>query len=246
MAFGYGQPNMAAQVITIIALMLVAEKAETLSGKHYVAIEIIGVMVFLITGSRTATIVLLMTPIMIVVIKKLMTKKVLNSVSALFLQGFQLLMFIFSWLISKMLPNNAFLKAVDLLFANRLFLNYYQLENHPVTAFGQNIELQVKDVYNNIQNVWGAMVTCDSTYVMSLIIMGIIPTLIFMAGYVILMHKALRDRNYIVVAIALLLALYGFFEAQLIEIYNNFVYFYVTAEFILPKLEIDEVNRHDT
>ena len=70
---------------------------------------------------------------------------------------------------------------------------------------------------------------------MSLLVMGIIPTIIFAIGYVILMRKALREKNYVVVAVALALVLYGFFETQLLEIYNNFVYLYITAQYVANK-----------
>ena len=58
---------------------------------------------------------------------------------------------------------NFLMMPQNLMFSNRLFLNYYLLNNHPITAFGQNIELKASNVYNNIQDVWGSGVTCDST-----------------------------------------------------------------------------------
>ena len=129
-----------------------------------------------------------------------------------------------------MLPYSGFLKKLDLLFTNRIFLNYYQFNKYPLRLFGENVSLhEPGGAYNNIQNFWAA-ITCDCTYTMSLIIMGIIPTAVFALAYICLMKKAIKAKDYTVIAITILLAMYAFCESQLVEIYNNFVFFYIYAK----------------
>ena len=43
------------------------------------------------------------------------------------------------------------------------------------------------------------------------------------------MKKAIANKNYMIIALAILLAMYSFAETQMLEIYNNFVYFYILA-----------------
>ena len=72
--------------------------------------------------------------------------------------------------------------------------------------------------------------TCDCTYTLSLIIMGLIPTAFFCLGYVLIIRKALKNNNYIILATCILLTAYAFCESQMVEIYNYFVYFYIFAK----------------
>ena len=44
------------------------------------------------------------------------------------------------------------------------------------------------------------------------------------------MKKAIKHHNYMIVSIALLLAIYSFCESQMLEIYSSFVYFYLIAD----------------
>ena len=78
--------------------------------------------------------------------------------------------------------------------------------------------------------IFWATITCDCTYTISLIIMGIIPTMLFAIAYIYLVKKAIASKDYIVIAIAVMLAMYAFCESQLVEIYNNFVFFYICAK----------------
>ena len=85
-------------------------------------------------------------------------------------------------------------------------------------------------IYNNIHDWYNWSVTCDCSYMATLLVMGLIPTIIVLFGYILLMKKAIKRHNYIVMSIALLLAIYSFCESQMLEIYSSFVYFYLVAD----------------
>ena len=149
------------------------------------------------------------------------------QIGNLLIESSQIAVIAFTWLSAKMLPYSSLLKKLDLAFTNRIFLNYYQFNKYPLTLFGENVNLhEPGGAYNSIQNFW-AVITCDCTYTMSMIIMGIIPTALFAIAYICLMKKALKAKDYVVIAIAILLAAYAFCESQLVEIYNNFVFLYI-------------------
>ena len=160
----------------------------------------------------------------------------------------QLIIVIFTYVSAKLLENNSFFRFLNQVLSSRLFLNYYVLNRYGIKMFGQNVILQDQSgtVYNNIENLYNWSITCDCSYMVSLIIMGLIPTIIFLIGFIVLIKKAIKNRNYIVVSIAVLLAIYSFIESQMLEIYRNFVYFYIFAldesEFITDKIKISQNN----
>src|SRR5699024_8385900 len=135
-----------------------------------------------------------------------------------FLTYSQLLITIFAYISARFLENSALLHSLNLILSSRLFLNYYVLNQHGIKLFGQNVTLQDMSgrVYNNIQNLYNWSITCDCSYMVSLIVMGLIPTIIVLIGFVVLMKKAIKNRNYMVICIAVLLAIYSFTESQML------------------------------
>lgn len=229
LSFGYVHPNIVAQVVMIIMLLYLAEKGAKIKKGDFMILEVVGLAIMLFTGSKTAGIVIAIAPIVILIIKYYITGKT-SRIGILLIESSQILIIAFTWWSAKMLPYIGFLKKLDLLFTNRIFLNYYQFNKYPLRLFGENVSLhEPGGAYNNIQNFWAA-ITCDCTYTMSLIIMGIIPTAVFALAYICLMKKAIKAKDYTVIAITILLAMYAFCESQLVEIYNNFVFFYIYAK----------------
>lgn len=229
LSFGYVHPNIVAQVVMIIMLLYLAEKGAKIKKGDFMILEVVGLAIMLFTGSKTAGIVIAIAPIVILIIKYYITGKT-SRIGILLIESSQILIIAFTWWSAKMLPYSGFLKKLDLLFTNRIFLNYYQFNKYPLRLFGENVSLhEPGGAYNNIQNFWAA-ITCDCTYTMSLIIMGIIPTAVFALAYICLMKKAIKAKDYTVIAITILLAMYAFCESQLVEIYNNFVFFYIYAK----------------
>lgn len=229
LSFGYGHPNITAQTVMIIMLLYLAERGNNAKTKDYILFEAIAVAVMLLTGSKTAMIIIALTPITISFFKWYLAKKKL-MIGNLIIECSQISIIVFTWLSAKMLPYSYLLKKLDLLLTNRLFLNYYQFNKYSLSLFGKNVSLyETGQVYNEIQNFW-ATITCDCTYTISLIIMGIIPTMLFAIAYIYLVKKAIASKDYIVIAIAVMLAMYAFCESQLVEIYNNFVFFYICAK----------------
>ena len=225
-SFGYVHPNIVAQVVMIILLLYLAEKGTKIKTADFILVEIIAVAVIFLTGSKTAVIVIAIAPIIILFFKWYVSRKK-SKIGNLLIESSQIAVIAFTWLSAKMLPYSSLLKKLDLAFTNRIFLNYYQFNKYPLTLFGENVNLhEPGGAYNSIQNFW-AVITCDCTYTMSMIIMGIIPTVLFAIAYICLMKKALKAKDYVVIAIAILLAAYAFCESQLVEIYNNFVFLYI-------------------
>lgn len=230
-ALGYVHPNIAAQIVVILVLLYCAEKGSEIRRKDYILIELAAAIIYLITDSKTAVMVLVIAPIVIEITKFFVKRQKKHRVVCGMLTLSQLFVVGFTYLSAILLPYSGFLKKLDLFLTNRLFLNYYLLKEFGMKMFGQNVlPYFTGSVYNDIHDFYGAVITCDNTYALSLIVMGIIPTLLAVAGYFFIIRKALKNRDYMVIATAILLSLYAFCECQLTEIYKYFIYFYLFAK----------------
>lgn len=232
---GFCHPNVTAQLIMIIILLWVSEKAGKLKPVHYIGIELGGLITFLLTDSKTSTIVILLIPLVMVFSEKIMSRTWYSKVPKFLMTYSQLLVMLFTYLSARFLETSNMLKTLDLVFTNRLFLNYYVLNKFGIKLFGQNVTLSDNSgtIYNNIHGWYNWSVTCDCSYMVTLLVMGLIPTVIILIGYILLMKKAIKRHNYMIMSVALLLAIYSFCESQMLEVYSSFVYFYLIADDIV-------------
>lgn len=232
---GFGHPNVTAQLIMIIILLWTSEKAGKLKPIHYIGIELGGLITFLLTDSKTSTIVILLIPLVMVFSEKIMSRTWYSKVPKFLMTYSQLLVILFTYLSARFLETSNMLKTLDLFFTNRLFLNYYVLNKFGIKLFGQNVTLRDNSgtIYNNIHGWYNWSVTCDCSYMVTLLVMGLIPTVIILIGYILLMKKAIKRHNYMIMSVALLLVIYSFCESQMLEVYSSFVYFYLIADDIV-------------
>ena len=232
---GFGHPNVTAQLIMIIILLWTSEKAGKLKPIHYIGIELGGLITFLLTDSKTSTIVILLIALVMVFSEKIMSRTWYSKVPKFLMTYSQLLVILFTYLSARFLETSNMLKTLDLFFTNRLFLNYYVLNKFGIKLFGQNVTLRDNSgtIYNNIHGWYNWSVTCDCSYMVTLLVMGLIPTVIILIGYILLMKKAIKRHNYMIMSVALLLAIYSFCESQMLEVYSSFVYFYLIADDIV-------------
>lgn len=242
LALGFGHPNVAAQFMMVSIFLWFAEKGEKLKRKDFLFVEAYGLIVYAITRSRTTTILIMALPVVVVIIRKAYSRKHRHFILDNLCKFSQLFLLLFTYITAATLEHSKILNALDLILANRIFLNYYGLKNYGISLFGQNVTLVDNSgtVYNNIRNAYNWSVTIDSGYMVALLTMGLLPTLIFCLGYYLVMKRAVKMSNYMVASIAIMLAIYSFTESRMLEIYYNFVYFYILADYCVPSVLHDE------
>ena len=188
---------------------------------------IYAIVVFLITRSKTATIVILLYPL----IKKIFEVALLKRKMALKVT-IQLLvpgLFIFNYFCAKNFLVSSFAQIVDKIMTNRVFLNWFILSKNNLTLWGQNIQLIYTGVHNPVRNTWNITTTVDNMYMLSILVMGIIPTILFIIGYMKLIGIAWKEKKIEVIVMAVIFALYGMSEVKTINIFFNFVYLYINC-----------------
>ena len=126
---------------------------------------------------------------------------------------------------------------------NRVFLNWFLLQKSRLSLWGQNIQLIYTGVYNPIRNEWNITTTVDNAYFLSIMVMGIVPTILFALGYINVIKIAWKKKQVAVLVIAVIFALYGMSEVKTISIFFNFIYLYINTysevNFCCEKKEIN-------
>lgn len=118
------------------------------------------------------------------------------------------------------------------------------LSKNRITLFGQNVQQHYTGIYNEIIKQWNISTTVDGTYIVMLLLLELIPTIIFLIGYISLVHKGERKhKDYILLTTTLLLSTYAFMETRFTSIFFNFVFFYLTAsESDIPEIVMNRVS----
>ncbi len=173
---------------------------------------IYALIVFIITKSKTAFIAILLYPIIVKIYSyALMKRKKWIKIITEMLVPF---LFIFNYISAKLYLTNNVVQVLDKMLTNRIFLNWYILSNNKLTLWGQNIRLSYTGVHNPVRNTWNITTTVDNAYILALLVMGIIPTILFIIGYIMVIRYAL----------------YGISEVKTISIFFNFVYLYINCK----------------
>ena len=219
-----GQKNQAGLFLAYLYLMRKTWKKQ--SGKLYKE-WLYAIVVFLITRSKTATAVIFIYPLL----KKLFQFALLRRKKWMKM-AIELLvpvLFIFNYFCAKKFLVSGFVQILDKIMTNRIFLNWFILSKNNLTLWGQNIQLIYTGVHNPVRNTWNITTTVDNMYILSILVMGIIPTIIFILGYVKLIEVAWKERKVEVIVMAVIFALYGMSEVKTINIFFNFVYLYINC-----------------
>ncbi|EOS61374.1 hypothetical protein C815_00549 [Firmicutes bacterium M10-2] len=183
---------------------------------------------FLITRSKTASVVILLYPIFMY-IYELATKKK-NKCILLITKFLVPFLFLFNYILGKTFLISEFSQFVDKILTNRIFLNWFLLSKNSLTLWGQNVQLNYTGIHNPIRDTWNITTTVDNGYIFSIVVMGIIPTILFAIGYMKIIDIAWKEKNLKTLTIAVIIALYGITEIKTINIFFNFVYLYLNSK----------------
>lgn len=245
--FGFVHPNVAGQVYMLFILLWIAEHYKYRLGKITLIVSLSCIVIFLLTGSRTVLVTLTSLIILLPLMRKLFNNFSSNNFGVRLAEGIHPFFTLFTYIAAKNLGNSLLLNRLDVITVNRLFLNYFALNHFGVYWFGQNTDLKTYgSVYNDIRNIyWNTGTTVDSAYMTSILVMGIIPTIIWSMGYMFMMVRVAKMRNYVFFTIAIVLCLESFMETGMLSIYNNFVLFFLFAK-LTPKNKEVEINETDS
>lgn len=218
---GLGQKNQAGLYFAFLYL-LKRSFSKKISWRQTIAYAL---MIFLITKSKTATIITALYPIL----EKIYSWAIEKNVDCLRICTKWLVpgLFVANYILAKVWLTSGFAQLLDKVMTNRIFLNWFILTKYTPTLWGQSVQLSFTGIHNPVRNTWNITTTVDNAYMMALLLMGIIPLLFYIIGYFKVIEKAWRQKNIAVIVTAVLIALYGLSEVKTINIFFNFVYLYI-------------------
>lgn len=157
--------------------------------RHFVLMtEFTAILVFIITRCKTAAGLLFVFPIILLLVQKMIHTKCSNVVTLL-IEMIAPVLTIFTYVTAKLFPISSYVQTLNRFMTNRIFLNWFILSKNRITLFGQNVQLHYTGIHNEIINQWNISTTVDGTYIVMLLLLGLIPTIIFLIGYIALVHK---------------------------------------------------------
>lgn len=231
LSLGFVHPNILAQFILLIDLLVISLYSYKLKINHlcYICFGT-GLLEYFITKSRTTTLLILLIPFLFFITRYLLLKGkeiIIDRIGEWSYFGVLCITIITALLY----PFSHISQILNKLVNSRIFLNYYILTTYPPTLFGQNVPLQnsTGEVYDAVSKVGNIHTTVDNSYMIGLIILGIIPMIITVILYNFTVRKLILNNNYTLIIVAIILCLYGFCEAQMLPFYNFFVYFYLLS-----------------
>lgn len=199
------------------------------SERHFILItELTALFVLLFTRCKTAAGLLFVFPLILWLVHLTLHAKHYKFFVFL-IELFAPILLVFTYVTAILFPISPSVQAMNRVLTNRIFLNWFILSKNRVTLFGQSIQLHYTGIHNEIINQWNISTTVDGTYIIMLLLLGLIPTIAFLIGYIALIHKGGIHKDSLLLATTILLATYAFMETRFTSIFFNFVFFYLTA-----------------
>lgn len=221
---GFSHPNQLALMLAIIALLWLAERHARLNWIDLLFLTLWTAMTFEITRSRTATALL----VFMLVVCAIQVAFPRRSVGGLFTAIAVITppaCLLFTYVSAHLISDNGFLKSLDRLLGNRIWLNWYAFTNHGIPLFGQVVDLSegTGTVYNDLTGTWNNAITVDNTYALSLVRLGLIPTLVFIVWNMFALKRIAERGDRCLLAMGIVFCIYGITEAQMLDVFNDFI-----------------------
>lgn len=221
---GFEQKNQAGLYLSFLFFLKKSYKNTKKSTGYDILYSIV---VFMVTKSKTAVVVILLYPILNVSYEYFISKNkgIVKNITKLMVPIF----FILNLAFARLFLTSRIAQFVDIIMTNRVFLNWFILTKNRLTLWGQNIQLNYTGVHNPVRDTWNITTTVDNAYILILLVIGIVPTIMYVIGYWKVIEKAWKEKNIKVVVIAVIIALYGWTEVKICSIFFNFVYLYLNC-----------------
>lgn len=227
-AFGFSNVNVCGGIIFIICLLWLLEK-DDFSKKQSLKIIAIALCVLLFTDNRTVVILLIALPVIINLCKASIKRK--SKIFRMCVYTCPIICFLICIITLKLYPTSIFVQKLNPIVSSRIYLNYYNFNRYGFSLFGQNIWFNTGEaIYNEVTGGYSTFNTVDNTYICLLIQMGMCSVGVLLCAYLSLIKKTFLRKKFILIAVIIVLCLYGLFESSMLVIYMNFPFLYLLSQ----------------
>lgn len=242
-SLGFSYPNVCSGVLLIICILWIIERARRKVGlTECVLCWIIALFDFFVVNSRMATIIIFVLPVFVILFQRLHRKKPGRFMKRLlsWICYVPVIALIITYIAARFYPSIPYLRAIDYLFGSRMYLNYSNLTRYGISLFGQSIVFNTgESIYNMFTGNYSTYNTVDNAYMCLLLQMGIIPMAIYIFANVCVIKKANRRSQYEIMAIAILICIYGLTESSIVNVLYNVPLIYLMSDYSDRTARID-------
>ncbi len=151
-------------------------------------------------------------------LKKLSSQKII----VFFITGIPVIFLLVSILMTYLFSiDNSFALKINRLISSRLVFQRNAFFNHPLTLFGEKVIWL--DDYGNYCGV-------DNSYLFYIFNYGIISTILLYSIVSLNLYKSLKNKNYILTLILIIICVNAIVEPYLVDFKYNFFIFYISAK----------------
>lgn len=215
LSLGFSNATVLGLCVMLITFMSLAISPKMKISQRMILLGI-NTVVFLLSGSRTAcALSVFAVLISIIDLDKLFNHK--WSKALIF--ALPLLLLLMSYITAELYPTNRFIQMLDPITNFRISLNNRNIQLAGITLFGSNIGFisEIKTFYNSVTGYYSDFNTIDSSYIMSLVEMGIASTAVWISIYFIAVRKFFNHHKSILILTSVLLSFYGLFESCILN-----------------------------
>lgn len=216
-SMGFSWPSRAPNyLLTVISLVILVDHGTSTTFRlaKAVGMLVVATVFFQITDSRTPFILSLVTLAGYVIIQQIqiVPRRGLSALALVFIA-----LFVVVYLASRCYsPDNGILTIVNKLTSGRLLYSNIGMNVNPITLFG-SAEVNTGD--NPLISGY-----FDSGYLRLLYVWGMIPTVVYIGGLTLLLHRTIQQGAYPLVLVLILLSLHAVMEGQLVLVnYSPFL-----------------------
>lgn len=207
-AYGFYHPNTFGMVIMMIFFEYLYLQKDKIGFKQYLIGALSVITIKLTSDTRTAIYCIIALLLFIPIVKKISTKKYFEVIS----KNLYIFLLITSLVLTSLYLNNPIMmKNINIFFSDRLKYQSYYLNLYNVNLFGNNIEY---------------VMTLDNGFMKILLNYGLVIVLFFDSIFRFNIKKSLRNNDYKLCLIFLILILFSLAESSIFYIYNNIFLIY--------------------
>lgn len=230
-ALGFYHPNiLASRIFQLIALYLWV-KSKKISGIDIVLVVIVGIITYKLTDSKTATIIIFACVLLVLalwVINYEQRKKIniLKCLINFFMDKLKyLVVFIFFFATFFVIKFEQISNYMQGTLASRVDQALRYFHTYGISFFGKALEINSnnEDWYANSN-----LFTLDNGYMYLLLGYGIIFFTLFVFGEGLLIWKLAKEKEYLLLGVITLYAIYGFSETIVIRVSYNFTLLFLS------------------
>lgn len=211
-ALGFGTPNVASKMIQTAIFLWVLWKSGTQIKYRNIIYLMIIVFVWLTTGSRNSTIMLIIFPASLYLIKKILKSSHRRWLQYIFV-SVPLVLTAITIILPYLYGKYAWVQGLNALVSNRIYMNSVAIQKYGFSIIGQAANImEFSGIFDVVSQKYTSFLTIDCFYIYILVYYGVLGLTLTLFAITAVIKKAWKNNNHGVLTVTILLCVYCMME----------------------------------